>query len=1040
MRLSARGSKIRSSREGGGIPTRRRWRDGSAMQAAKEIAFGGFRLDLTNECLWRDTRAISLRPKAFAVLRLLLQHPGLLVTKQQVLDAVWPGTFVGDGVLKDNIRQLREALEDDAESPIYIETAHRRGYRFIGKLTEPEPCESRSATEPVSHSQLASNRADLTSSTTASGLLGRDAELTKMRGWLERALAGERQTIFITGEPGIGKTTTVQAFLEQATQIPGIRVARGQCLEQYGAAEAYLPVLDGFSRLCRSRHGAYVLDILRQEAPAWLAQMPSLVPQSERADLRTQVAATTRERMLREMAEAIEILTSESPLLLILEDLHWSDYSTLDLVAYLARRQDPARLMIIGTYRPVDVIVGDHPLKGVKRELQAHGLCHELPLEFLAEDAVAQFVQARFPRHQFPRGFHQAIFGRTEGNPLFLVNLMEYLIDQKLVIEDQGISKLRVGLAEIEQGVPANLHQLIEKQIERLNPEERMVLEAASVAGAECSSLAIAAGLDMSVEWVDRQCEQLARRHRFLSSARLVELPDGTMTPRRHFIHILYRDVPYRMIPPIRRSQIHQRIAERGVAVYGDRANEIATELAMHFEQSRDWPRALEYLVQAAESAATRSAHHEAIDLANRGLEALKLLPDPAEHANQEMKLRMILIASMMAIKGFASAEVEKINARGRELFWRHGPSPELFYMLWSLNFYQQFSGEMHSSLETSYQMMHLAEELKDGGLLMEAHRSVGAVLVLLGRCSEALECLEKGTALCATHRGRRDRVFVGFDSKVMFDCFSGMALLELGYPDQSAEKVATGLARAREIDHPQTLVVAEHIAAQLHQLRGEASLAYERAKEAMELADEYGLEVWVTYGLIEIGWAIAEQGDRQDGIGKMQKGLAEYEVTGAKLRTPYFLGLLADQLHKAGHVEEGLLTVTKALNLAGRTGEGYVLAELHRIKGELFIDSSELNSADKPGSDALRSTALSRARTCFADALAIARQHGARSCELRAALSMHRLDLMLGNPNHTQLAEIYSFFTEGYETTDLKQSKMVLGAATSVKQRTPSA
>jgi predicted ATPase len=347
--------------------------------------------------------------------------------------------------------------------------------------------------------------------------------------------------------------------------------------------------------------------------------------------------------------------------------------------------------------------------------------------------------------------------------------------------------------------------------------------------------------------------------------------------------------------------------------------------------------------------------------------------------------------------------------------------------MLWSLNFYQQFSGEMHSSLEVSYQLMQVAEELNDEGLIMEAHRSIGAVLVLLGRCSEALEHLEKGLALCPTHHYQRDRVFVGFDSKVMLECFSAKALLDLGYPDQSAEKAAAGLALARELDHPQTLVVAEHIAAQLHHLRGEASLVRERAKEAMELADEYGMTVWVTFGLIELGWAVAELGNPQDGIEKMKRGLADYELTGAKLRSPYFLGLLADQLHKTGCVEEGFLTISKALNITERTGEGYLLAELHRIKGELLVKSAELNHSTN---DSHRSTALSQARACFADALAIAKKQGARSWELRAALSMHRLDLMLGNPNLTQLAEIYSSFTEGYETADLRQARACLEVA----------
>lgn len=337
------------------------------MQATKEIAFGRFRLDLVNECLWQGAHAISLRPKAFAVLKLLIDNPGLLVTKQQVLDTVWSGTFVGDAVLKDNIRQLREALHDDPASPLYIETAHRRGYRFIAKLDQQAPAKISSATARPASSQLAAYVAGSSLSVTEGQVLGRDAEMAKMRAYLERAIAGERQILFVTGEPGIGKTTVVQAFLEHAAQVQGLLVARGQCLEHYGAAEPYLPVLEGFSRLCRSPRGVQVKAVLQQHAPAWLAQMPSLLPQAERENLRSQVTGSTSERMLREMAEAIEALTSQSPLLLILEDLHWSDYSTLDLLSYLARRRDPARLMIIGTYRPVDVIVSDHPLKRVKR-------------------------------------------------------------------------------------------------------------------------------------------------------------------------------------------------------------------------------------------------------------------------------------------------------------------------------------------------------------------------------------------------------------------------------------------------------------------------------------------------------------------------------------------------------------------------------------------------------------------------------------------------------------------------------------------------
>ncbi len=1005
------------------------------MQAAKEILFGRFRLDLMNECLWQGTRAISLRPKAFSVLKLLIENPGQLVSKQRVLDSVWPGTFVGDAVLKDNIRQLREALDDDAGSPIYIETAHRRGYRFIAKLTESAAIKTPAAPAQTPLSPLARNMAALTSLTTANRVLGRDIELTKMRGWLERALAGERQTVFITGEPGIGKTTVVQAFLEQATQVPGILVARGQCLEHYGAGEAYLPVLDGFSRLGRSRDGSRVLGLLRDQAPTWLAQMPSMVPQSERSSLQSHTAGATRERMLREMAEVIETLTSESTLLLVLEDLHWSDYSTLDLVSYLARRPDRARLMVIGTYRPVDVIVGDHPLKGVKRELQAHGLCNELSLEYLSEEAVGKYLTTRFPGHEFPLRLRRTVYRRTEGNPLFMVNLVEYLIDQKMIEAKKESWELRVDLSEIEHEVPANLRQLIEKQIERLSPDERSVLEGASVAGVECSSVAIAAGLDMPIERVEKHCEELARRHQFLSPAWVVELPDGTITPRHRFIHILYRDVPYRLMAPMRRSQIHQRIAERGVAIYGSRASEIAAELAMHFEQSRDWPRALEYLIQAAENATRKSAHHEAADVAQRGLVVLKLLPKSTERDLQEISLRVILILSLMAVKGFAWAGVEEVYTDGKDLFRLSKPSSQLFDWLYLLGLLRMFRGQIRAALEIADQVLELAEGLKDPRLIMEAHRAKGSTLLEMGRCTEALEHVDRASRLYSV-KPYPHTLVSGRDCKVLSECSAGKSLWALGFPDAAMRRMQVGLEFARELAHPHSLAYAAHFAAHLHQLRGEPLLAQERAREGIRVAEEYYLELWVAFCKIDLGWADAELGNVQQGIEQMQQGLEAHQATETKIFFPTFLCSLADQLNKAQRIEEGLAVIAQALTWAEQTEEGYAAAELHRIQGELVLKTLNLAQGEWAPNDSSRASALSQARACFIKALTIAEQQGTRSWQLRAALSMDRLELMQRNSTHSHLSEIYSSFTEGFETADLRQARALLEAAASQTQR----
>jgi adenylate cyclase len=302
----------------------------------------------------------------------------------------------------------------------------------------------------------------------------------------------------------------------------------------------------------------------------------------------------------------------------------------------------------------------------------------------------------------------------------------------------------------------------------------------------------------------------------------------------------------------------------------------------------------------------------------------------------------------------------------------------------------------MHSSLETSHQLLQLAESLNDDTLIMEAHRAIGAALVLSGGCSEALEHIEKGAALCALRQNQCDSLFVVLNSKVMFECFAALALFSLGYPDQSAERLAAGLAMARQLGHPQTLVVAEHIAAQIHQMRREPTRVCEFAKEAVDLSDEYGLELWRAYGIIELGWAEAELGNAQAGIEQMQRGLELHESMGSKLRSPFFLGLLADQLAKAGRVEDGLATAAKGITLAEQTGERYSLAELYRIKGELlmqaFAESRNRDRRKANSTSAESSPLLEQAKSCFADALAIAKQQQAIAWESRILASVERL------------------------------------------------
>lgn len=514
-----------------------------------------------------------------------------------------------------------------------------------------------------------------------------------------------------------------------------------------------------------------------------------------------------------------------------------------------------------------------------------------------------------------------------------MVNLVEYLMDEKVIskVPDANSWEFCADCSQVEHGIPSDVKELIEKQIERLSPDERMVLEAASVSGMDFCAVAVAAGLEMRAECVEKHCEELARRHHFLSPAWLGELPDGAISPRHRFNHVLYREVPYSLIAPMRRAQIHQRIAERGMALYGDRAGEIAAELAMHFEQSRDWPRALEYLTQAARTANQRSAHYEAAELARRGLEVLKSLPKTSERAHQDIKLRMMESTSLIVSKGFIAAEIDKIYALGKELLWSRGPSPELFNMLILLLMFYMFSGKMKSARETAEQLLQIGEELGDPALIMEAHRALGATLVELGDCAEALGHFET-----AANRNHPHTLTIAHDCKVICECFTARALWAVGDADGAVERMQRGLQFAEELAQPRSMVFAAHLASQLHQLRGEPLLAQKWAREVARLADEYGMDFWAAFGNIDLGWAEAELGKRQQGIAQMQQGLEAHMATGAKLWCPYFLGLLAGQFAKAGRLNEARAAISQGLALAEESDERYAIAELERIKGEL--------------------------------------------------------------------------------------------------------
>ena len=495
-------------------------------------------VDLREETIAHGDDKLALTPKAFHLLSFFMEHPRRLLTKKEILDAVWPEAFVGDAVLKVAVREIRKVLGDQIKAPEYIETVHRRGYRF---LQEPLPLEL--ATRESSPAQPTSSGLSRTAPTSAPAVpiqasrtfVGRDDALVRLEKHAREAASGLRRVLFISGEAGVGKTSLIDVFLERMGPSLHARIARGECLEQFREGEAYLPVLVALERLAREE-GETLRKVLTQHAPTWLLQLPSLLERDGKEELREETLGATRERMLREINTALEALTQDRPLILVLEDLHWSDTSTLDLVAALVRRTEPARLLVLLTYRPVEVIVRAHPLKALKQGLLVHHQCEEVDLEWLREKDVHAYLERRFENADFPKELPRLIHERTDGNPLFMVNLLDYFVAQMQIVDDGERARLAVTLDELREGVPDSVRQMIEKQIERLDPEEQRILEACSIAGAEFGSDRVAAALSKSVTEIEDFCEEFRVREEFLNEAGVEEMGDQ-IAARYAFIH-----------------------------------------------------------------------------------------------------------------------------------------------------------------------------------------------------------------------------------------------------------------------------------------------------------------------------------------------------------------------------------------------------------------------------------------------------------------------------------------------------------------------
>ncbi|TDU26395.1 transcriptional regulator [Panacagrimonas perspica] len=971
------------------------------MPEASSLYFGPYRLMGPQGPLLIGTRRLDLKPKALGVLWELVRQAGEIVTKDALHERLWPTTVVGEDALAFQIQALRRVLEDDAKQPRYIETCHRVGYTFIAQVT-PERRQTARRLEDVA------SRITTDTLPPSPTFVGRDAPLAQLDRHYAKALRGERQLVLINGEAGIGKTSLVQSFLSRLPHAPNL--GYGQCVEQHGAGEGYRPVLEALASLCRQPQGAQVVDVLQQTAPTWLMQLPALLSPDDVKLLQARVAGAPRERMLREIADALEAISTEMPLILVLEDLHWSDPSTIEMLALVARRTAPARLLILGTYRPADVSFTNHPLKAMKQELVARAQAGEIPLGNLPPADVQTYLARRFPETGDEAALSAFVYQRTEGHPLFMVQMADYLAADQAPEKGASAAKDR-----LEAAIPQGLRELIEVQLGRLDERERRVLEIASVPGAEFAVASIAAAVQMPEEEAETCFEQLARHGQFIEGRGLAAWPDGTVSGRYGFRHALYRDVLYSRMSARQRAQAHRAIGSCEERAYVERAVEIAAELAVHFERGQDPARAVHYSHAAGERALQRSANAEATAHFTKALDLLATLPATAERAKRELRLQVSLSFCLTMTKGYSAPDAERVNARAYALCEQMEETPAISSALFRIGRFHLVRGEIRTARAIGDRLLRIARHAESPTLLSQAHTAASFEYFSLGDFAAAQEHAEQSIVLDDPRRYQGSANVSVDDSSAVSQCVRAFALQIRGYPDQARLGLHKGATLARGFGVPFATGGTLLSTADLHLMRRESRAVQETAEALIAYAVREGFPYYVARATMLRGWALADQGQAEAGIAEIRTGLGMFEVAGARQWIPCCLGLLAEAYGRAGNAEQGLRVLAEALEIAGKTSERQYEAELHRIKGELSLQEPLTNCA--------------QAEACFQMAITIARRQEAKIYELRAALSLARSSTQRSKRAAARkaLSDVTAWFTEGFDTQDLVAAKALL-------------
>ncbi|MEP7274429.1 MAG: AAA family ATPase, partial [Acidobacteriota bacterium] len=601
-----------------------------------------------------------------------------------------------------------------------------------------------------------------------------------------------------------GKTTLIEDFLgEVAASGERCLIARACCSERLtgtGAALPWLEALDSLVQIEALAHGrtrshkGSIITALRTLAPHWHSQLSTRSGDDTETPRSAEDRTVSQEGLKLELSALLHELTRAQPLVIFLDDLHWADASTSDLLTYLLSRLSSLPVLIVATYRPTEMHLSGHPLMRFKPNWQARGMCRDMPLRFLSAGEIDQYLALEFPQHTFPPRFSALIHRRTEGSPLFMAELVRDLRNRRLIVYQDGCWQLTQSLLDVEGGLPESICGMIESKIAQLNERELRLLEAASVQGNDFDSAVLSTALCRDPIEVEESLAILERIKNLVSFVEEKDLPNGTVTVRYRFVHVLYQEALFGQLQPSRITDLSARIAEAMLTYWGERSTEVASQLAILFEASRDWRRAASSFLLSALQASRFSASRDAVFIARRGLAALRRLTASPANRELELELQVILGISLIISGNWESSEVEAALDRAHELGEGSSANANRLAAEWGRIVAHCVHGRFQAARSLGENLLELALQTGDPAQIVVARSVLGTVLVQLGELKAGTEHLWLALALYEQNHISSHPALAAVDFGVRCRCYLARGLWLLGWPEKGRRCIEDAL------------------------------------------------------------------------------------------------------------------------------------------------------------------------------------------------------------------------------------------------------